>query len=83
MLKTFTALAVLFAWPVVAQQCGPHENLEPVLSARYGEVLQWAVPVEGGLLQYYINDVTKSWTLALSKDETACILAAGSPGEPA
>ena len=85
-LMSLAALAVLFAWPVLAQQnCGPTPIAEAALVMKYGEtVVDSHVmdhPKKPGVrvtIQVWANEATGTWTLiGRGPDGLSCLYRSG------
>ncbi len=90
-------VALAFGGPAVANhqgiQCGPYPDMVSQLIERFGET---PLPITfigtQGVLQFYANKETGSWTVLRVTGETACMMASGeslgevieiTPGDPA
>lgn len=78
------ALALFIAVPAFAQgqQCGPSATLAQHLADAYGErpVFVGQTP-DGSTLIFFVNDQSKTWTIAIVQGAVACLVAAGSSAE--
>ena len=73
-----TALLALFAYPVMASNCGPRDQVASALSERYHEeVIAEGYNQRGELMQWWGNTKTGSWSVTASNGPTMCILSAG------
>jgi hypothetical protein len=73
-------IAILL-WPavVVAQVCGPADQIARQLHERYDEEpVAYGVEANGVLLEVYASDEGRTWTIVVTKSPKAsCIVAAG------
>lgn len=80
-LIALAALAALFAFPAIAQQCGPTQSVMVQLATTYGEEITETRTVEKDgqdvVLRFWLNDVTKTWTITATVPGATCLLAAG------
>ncbi len=82
---TFTALAVLFASPALAEpQCLERGEFIEILSSAYGETRHViALERSGGIMEWWANDLTGTWTLTMSPPAgPICIVASGEYWQP-
>lgn len=95
MIRIFLALALsLFASTAGAVTCAPRDHVIGRLAEKYGETRQGVgLTSSGAMLEVFANDVTGSWTIALSKATgIMCLIASGqsfewvaddtAPGDP-
>lgn len=61
------------------QQCGTFEQVDSVLKNKYGEAQRvMAMPQQGGVIFFYANAETGTWSLVVaSPDGGACLIADG------
>lgn len=73
------ALALCIAAPAFGQQrCGPAATLHEWFADSFGErVVFTGTTADGGLLMFFVNDETGSWTIAVTDGNIACLVASG------
>lgn len=77
-----TALAVLFAFPVMAQQkrnCAPHDTVVQRLADGYGETRQAVgLGAEGAVVEVFASDSSRTWTITVTFPNGAtCLVVSG------
>ena len=74
-----TAIAVLSACPVMANNCAPHDQMVAVLASQYGETrVSAALDLNNYLIEVFANHESGTWTALLTTpDMQACVAAAG------
>ncbi len=77
--------ALLLGTPVMAQQptCGPFDDIQKDLAAKYGEKpLFVGLDDRGGLLAIFLNKASETWTaLVIRPDGQGCFIGAGNAGQ--
>lgn len=79
MRHVLTAIAVLSACPVMADNCAPHDQMVAVLASQYGETrVSAALDLNNYLIEVFANETSGTWTALLTTpDMQACVAAAG------
>lgn len=73
------ALSAVFTIPAFAQErCGPRGAVIDALKGEYGERVLFRALSEHGLLEFYANVETGTWTALMSRPEgVSCLMDAG------
>lgn len=85
LLASLALLLTLFTSPTEAQQgqCFPKEAVVQNLGKEYGETPIWEGVNPQALIQIFVNQETRSWTIVgITPQGLACLLSSGDGWEP-
>lgn len=72
--------ALVAATPAIAQECAPIDQVAEMLTGQYGEsVMSEGIAANGGLIQFWANTDTRTWTMiVVLPSGVSCLIASGS-----